>query len=118
MLPGQLRFIPRLVDKLWRVYDRGNASYPYRTPELGEVVQDVEKEAEAQAEADRLEALVKPKEADKKQKPAAKKRSGKSIQLPDVAAGDGDLLEAPEAYEMDEEAKKKYTEGLFEDVKY
>ena len=38
----------------WCVYDRMEACYPYRTPELGVVGQDFKTEAEAAEEVDRL----------------------------------------------------------------
>ena len=50
---GEERFIVKKNDKSYRVYDRLGGSYPYRTIELGTVLQDVP-ELEAQAEADRL----------------------------------------------------------------
>lgn len=111
MLPGQQRFVTRVIDKLWRVYDRGNASYPYQTDELGKVVQDVSEE-EAQAEAKRLEALTSKKQG-------ADKRSSKTVQLEEVEVDDAagaataDLEEFEvEEYEMSEDQKKKHEEEV------
>lgn len=55
---ARIRFEPRQqTDKRWRVYDMFDGSYPFQRPVLGRVAQDVATEAEAQAEADRLNAL-------------------------------------------------------------
>lgn len=54
---GELRFIPKKIDSAWRVYDRQNGSFPYQTPELGEVLQDLP-EVNIQHECDRLNTLV------------------------------------------------------------
>lgn len=115
LLPGQLRFVVRQINKLFRVYDVARASYPYQTDELGVVVQDVS-EAEAQAEADRLEALTKPAPSKKQ---AAGKRSSKTVQLEEVEVDDAagaataDLEEFEvEEYEMSEDQKKKHEEEV------
>lgn len=50
---GQARFVVKKIDSAWRVYDYAAGSFPYRTQELGVVVQDVS-EKEAQDECDRL----------------------------------------------------------------
>lgn len=50
---GEIRFVVKKIDKAYRVYDKHGGSFPYRTHELGRVVQDVP-EDQAQAEADRL----------------------------------------------------------------
>lgn len=52
----RIRFQPRQVDKVWRVYDTFDGSYPYQRPGLGIVAQDVS-EADARAEAGRLNQL-------------------------------------------------------------
>lgn len=54
---ARIRFTPKQVDKAWRVYDTFDGSYPYRKPGLGPVAQDQATEADAQKEADRLNAL-------------------------------------------------------------
>lgn len=54
---ARIRFIPRQVGKVWRVYDTFDGSDPYQKPGLGAVAQDLATEAEAQAEADRCNAL-------------------------------------------------------------
>ena len=87
---GELRFIPKKIDKLWRVYDRANGSYPYSSIELGVVTQDVS-EADAQAEADRLNG----------------------ISTPVAPATEEPLPELPD-YGISEEDRAKYEEGLFE----
>lgn len=112
LLPGQTRFIPRMIGKLFRVYDVGNASFPYRTDELGVVVQDVS-EDEAQLEADRLNKKIAPVK-----KQAAATGKTKTVQLEDVPAAQVDIPEIEAYTEMSEEERKAYEEGLFEDVKY
>lgn len=51
------RFVAKKIGDgrgaVWRVYDLRNGSYPYRTPELGEVLQD-QSEALIRAEVERL----------------------------------------------------------------
>ena len=54
---GEARFICKKVDRAWRVYDVANGSFPYQTPELGKVLQDVDYE-ECKAESNRLNELV------------------------------------------------------------
>lgn len=86
---GERRFIPKKVDRLFRVYDRANGSFPYRTPELGQVTQDVT-EAEAQAEADRLNEEHVGKIIERKTAPVSKKQKelpaapSKTIELGDL----------------------------------
>ena len=53
----RIRFVPREVDKAWRVYDTFDGSYPYQKPGLGLVAQDQATEALAQTEADRCNEL-------------------------------------------------------------
>lgn len=53
----RIRFVPKQVDKAWRVYDTFDGSYPYQKPGLGRVAQDQATEALAQTEADRLNKL-------------------------------------------------------------
>lgn len=126
LLPGQLRFVPRMINKLFRIYDVGNASFPYQTDELGVVVQDVP-EIEAQLEADRLNeqfpAAPLKKEAPAKKTVGAKRKGGFPAAKAAKTTGtsktvEAPLLEAPAEYDMTEEDKAKYTEGLFEEVKY
>lgn len=74
---GEVRFVVKKNDTSYRVYDREGGSFPYRTVELGTVLQDVT-ELEAQAEADRLNELFVGAA------PAPRKRT---IQ-PDTSAGD------------------------------
>lgn len=57
MADTRIRFVPKQDGKLWRVYDVFEASYPYQKPGMGKVLQDVKTQAEAQAEADRLNEL-------------------------------------------------------------
>lgn len=45
------------VDQGWRVYDTFRGSYPYQMPVLGLVAQDLPTLADAQKEAERLNAL-------------------------------------------------------------
>jgi len=126
LLPGQLRFVVKKIGQFFRVYDVGNASYPYETGELGKVTQDVP-EDQAQLEADRLNEKFVVKEEPPKKQVTKNQRTGKSqtVQLEDppaaavVAGSEADLVDFEiEEYDMDDEAKKKYEEGLFEDVKY
>jgi len=121
LLPGQLRFVVKKIGQFFRVYDVGNASYPYQTGELGKVTQDVP-EDQAQLEADRLnEKFVVKEELLRKNQKTGKSQT---VQLEDppaavVAGAEADLVDFEvEEYDMDDEAKKKYEEGLFEDVKY
>lgn len=59
MIPGLIRFIAKQDGRgLWGVYDRTMASWPYIRADLGVVRQDMSTEAEAQAEADRCNAIV------------------------------------------------------------
>lgn len=58
---ARLRFVVKKVAIVgtknkfeYRVYDQQRGSFPYRTPELGEVAQDHGTEKDAQTEADRL----------------------------------------------------------------
>lgn len=104
---GMERFIARKVDKMWRVYDKARGSFPYEDPALGgKVLQDVP-QADAEAEAARL--------------------NGKSIELPvEAEISDAKSVEGLpvkeediEAYdEMTPEEIAKYEEGLLEEVKY
>lgn len=54
---GEVRFVVKKIDNAHRVYDRQNGSFPYQTPELGKVLQDVA-QADAQLECDRLNELI------------------------------------------------------------
>lgn len=59
MLPGELRFVTKKIDKGFRVYDRARGSFPFHSPELGgEVQQDHQAEEAAAAECARLNTLV------------------------------------------------------------
>lgn len=104
---GMERFIARKVDKMWRVYDKARGSFPYEDPALGgKVLQDVP-QADAEAEAARLNGT-----------------SDESIELPVIVA-EPVAEELPvkeediETYdEMTPEEIAKYEEGLLEEVKY
>lgn len=117
LLAGQIRFVVKKIDKAWRVYDKSRGSYPYSTEELGTVQQDVAEEI-AEAEAERLNKktgnipVEKKLEQKKQRKAAAAPPAKETVQATEViedVAGYG---------EMSDEDKKKYEEGLFEEVKY
>lgn len=110
---GEQRFIVKQIDKLYRVYDRVWGSYPYQRKELGgTVLQDVS-QAEAEAEADRLEQLVgqAPAKArvDKKQK--QKKEELLEPETVEVEQSEDLVDELPDYGIMSEEERKKYEEG-------
>lgn len=116
----------------WGVYDRVGGSYPYRTPELGEVAQDLATEVEATAEAERLNAQFV-KQAPVYKKPAVadaaagdllptpRKKRGKPVAevAAEVSSIEEELPELPDYGDVvsDEEAAK-YTDGIFEESKY
>lgn len=88
LLPGQLRFGIKKIDKAYRVYDFAKANFPYSSSELGTVLQDLP-EAEIQAEVDRLNAewiaKTAPKSSSKPVKPVKSKSSdAESIQADDL----------------------------------
>lgn len=117
----------------WGVYDRQGGSFPVRTPELGEVAQDVSTEAIAQAEADRLNSqFVKAAPVSKKPAAAANSAAGDLLPTPrkkrgkpvaevaaEVSSIEEELPELPDYGDVvsDEEAAK-YTAGIFEESKY
>lgn len=62
MIPGLIRFVAKQDGRgLWGVYDRVMASWPIVRNDLGIVQQNLSTEAEAQAEADRCNELMKGK---------------------------------------------------------
>lgn len=113
MRPGEIRFIARQIDKLWRVYDRARASYPYHMPELGgEILQDTDKSS-AEAEAERLNAKYGPKlEQKKPSKGKAETRTEETVEAVDIP----ELADYGEP--LSEEAAAKYEDGLIEKVGY
>lgn len=50
----RIRYVAKKIDKGWGVYDTQFASWPMERAEFGRVKQDHKTEADAQAEADRL----------------------------------------------------------------
>ncbi len=114
MRPGEIRFIARQIDKLWRVYDRARGSYPYHMPELGgEILQDTDKSS-AEAEAERLNSQFGPKLEQKK----TKKVEAETVEA-EPEAEEVDIPELPDYGEpLTEDEAKKYEEGLMEEVKY
>ncbi len=52
------RFIAKQRDRTWWVYDKDRGSWPRRIPGAGLVRTSFRTEAEAQAEADRVEEAV------------------------------------------------------------
>lgn len=124
---GELRFIARQIDKLWRVYDRARGSYPYHMPELGgEIVQDTDKES-AEAEAERLnKKFVKQPKLERKSLKevieGAPNKKARPVAHPPVEESieeEVDIPELPDYGEpMTEEEAKRYEDGLMEEVKY
>ena len=117
MRPGEIRFIARQIDKLWRVYDRARGSYPYHMPELGgEILQDTDKSS-AEAEAERLNAKYGPK---LEQKTAPKKGASKSETVePEIETEEVDIPDLPDYGEpLSEEDAARYEDGLIEKVTY
>lgn len=114
--PGEIRFIAKQIDKLWRVYDRARGSYPYHMPELGgEILQDTDKKS-AEAEAERLNGKYGPKLEQKKEK--KQKKAGIETVEVDTSTDEAELPELPDYGVLSEEEAAKYEEGLMEKVKY
>jgi hypothetical protein len=114
MRPGEIRFIARQIDKLWRVYDKARGSYPYHMPELGgEILQDTDKSS-AEAEAERLNEKYGPK-LEQKKPPKKKVEAEETVEAdPPV-----DIPELPDYGEpLTEEEAARYEDGLMEEVKY
>ena len=117
---GEIRFVARQIDKLWRVYDRARGSYPYHMPELGgEILQDTDKSS-AEAEAERLNAKYGPK---LEQKTAPKKGASKSetVEAEETVEADlpVDIPDLPDYGEpLSEEDAARYEDGLIEKVGY
>lgn len=120
MRPGEIRFIARQIDKLWRVYDRARGSYPYHMPELGgEILQDTDKSS-AEQEAERLNAKYGPK---LEQKVAPKKGASKfeTAEAPAPVVEDEEEVDIPDLPDygvLSEEEAARYEEGLIEKVTY
>jgi hypothetical protein len=118
---GEVRFIARQIDKLWRVYDRARGSYPYAHPDLGgTVVQDVDKSS-AEAEAERLNGLFvkKPKPKLEQKKGASKGASKIETETEaEVVEEEVDIPELPDYGVLSEEEAARYEEGLIERVTY
>lgn len=115
--PGELRFIAKSWDKkLWGIYDKARGSWPERGPELGEVPQKLESKTEAESIAERLNAEHPVQEAAVTTKKQRGKKTEKSS-TPEPAKKTEPvepMLEEVVGYDdIDEEAAKKYTEGLF-----
>lgn len=107
MAKGETRFVVKKVGKTFRVYDRANGSYPYQTPELGVVVQDVS-QAEADAEAERLNGLGVKNAPVKPEQPADKETPTQTLPEPEI-----------EDYGvLSEEERARYEDGLMEKVVY
>ena len=121
MRPGEIRFIARQIDKLWRVYDKARGSYPYHMQELGgEILQDTDKSS-AEAEAERLNAKYGPKLEQKKG--ALKKGASKSetVEAPAPVVEDEEEVDIPDLPDygvLSEEEAARYEEGLIEKVTY
>lgn len=130
--PGEIRFLARQVDKLWRVYDRARGSYPYSHPDLGGTVQqDVDKET-AEAEAERLnKKFVKAAPPAKKSQPKIdteepeKMRAKRAPKLereePSIEPETVEEVDIPDLADygvLSEEEAAKYEEGLMEKVVY
>lgn len=109
---GETRFVAKMIDKLWRVYDRARGSYPYEMPELGgHIVQDVDKSS-AEAEAERLNGLFV-----KKPKPKLEQKKGASKSAPDPEPEpeEVDIPELPDYGEpLTEEEAARYEDGTIE----
>lgn len=112
---GEVRFLARQIDKLWRVYDRARGSYPYQSPELGgEILQDVDKSS-AEAEAERLNGLfVKKPKPKLEQKKGASKSKGASVEAPVEESIEVDIPELPDYGVLSEEEAARYEEGIIE----
>jgi len=107
MAKGEIRFVVKKVGKTFRVYDRGNGSYPYGTREVGVVVQDVS-QAEADAEAERLNGLGVKNAPVKPEQPADKETPTQTLPEPEIK--DYGVLS--------EEERARYEDGLMERVVY
>lgn len=112
VLQGQARFEVRQHprNKLWEIYDYGDACFPIRTPELGQVTQGWETKELAQGEADRLEELVA--RATEKPKRRKSTKASSTGETKTVQVEEEPLPEAPAEYEMTEEQKKKHEEEI------
>lgn len=104
---GEVRFVVKKVDKKFRVYDKAHGSFPYHTPELGEVLQDVSEE-EAEAECVRLNSLKASKGSVKPSKGSDKETPTEPLKEPEIK--DYGVLS--------EEERARYEDGLMEKVVY
>jgi hypothetical protein len=111
---GEIRFVARQLDKLWRVYDRARGSDPYSHPDLGGTVQQDVDQATAEAEAGRLNGLFvkKPKPPKLEQKKGASK--GASVEAPVEESIEVDIPELPDYGVLSEEEAARYEEGIIE----
>lgn len=107
LLKGEVRFVVKKVDKKFRVYDKAHGSFPYHTPELGTVLQDVSEE-EAEAESIRLNSLGPLKALKQPEQPADKETPTEPLKEPEIK--DYGVLS--------EEERARYEDGLMEKVVY
>lgn len=114
LAPGELRFIAKLFDakkKIWGIYDKARGSWPVRSPELGEVKQDLKLELEAAEEAERLNAEHSVGGATAVAVQAVQAAVVvEEFAAPVLATPVPDL---PDYGVMSEDERKKYEEGLF-----
>ena len=115
----------------WRVYDRANGSFPFRTKELGEVAQEHETQALAESEANRLNDKFPVTTAAPKKKAtpvtASARRVSKAKEAREKALADVEDTETEELADQEikdygdvlsETESAAYTEGIFEKTVY
>lgn len=125
LAPADARFVVRELRVLkgrgtrWWVYDRARGCYQQENPALGKgrLPQELETEAEAQAEADRLNTLVLGTaiNAAPKAKKGAKKAPAPASASDELELSADDL---PDYGVMSESDREKYEDGLLEKVGY
>lgn len=114
LLKGELRFVPRKVDKKWRVYDKARGSFPYTGPEYGgAVAQDTTEEMSVE-ESQRLNQLlgIGPKTVELE--PAAEVQEDQA----EVQESSEPVQEVEAYEELTDDQKKAYEDGLMENVTY
>lgn len=116
---GELRFVAKVwAGKVFGVYDRARGSWPVQTPELGKVAQETS-QADAEVEAERLNARVAKKQSQEVAAPKTVK--AKKKQPVPVATGEDtpsvelDFTEI-EGYEMTDEQRELQEAALKEEL--
>lgn len=117
----ELKDLKLKTKKKYWVYDKKRGCYPRVWPEYGgKIAQDLETLEEARAEADRLNILVgiTPDMTPTKAEKSRKKNEAKKPEKLDSESESEELPELADYGLMSEEERKKYEEGLLEEVKY